>query len=89
MNSEGGFVIYSKKPCPYCDAAKRLLISRNIPFAEIDLTDQDDLIQQTKEKYGHSTVPIILRDGQLIGGYDELAGLDRSGSLQTPRERRQ
>ena len=33
-------------------------------------------------KTGWRTVPIILIDGELIGGYQELAALDRSGELR-------
>lgn len=82
MTTKPRFVVYTKIPCPYCDAAKKLLEQRGIAFEAIDLTGQDDAIMALKEQLGHSTVPIILFDGQLVGGYTELAELDRTGQLK-------
>ena len=76
------FTVYRKMPCPYCDAAKKLLTQRDLAYKDIDLTGNDDAIVALKEKYGHATVPIILFDDKLIGGYEELATLDRSGELK-------
>lgn len=67
--------VYSKNHCPYCVKAKQLLKSKNIPFQEIDLTNdsatQDKLVQET----GWQTVPMIFIDGKLIGGFDNLNAL--------------
>ena len=80
--SASAFTVYSKVPCPYCEAAKRLLSARNIPYTLIDLTDKDDEIMAMKNQWGHATVPIVIYKDKLIGGYDELAALDRSGQLK-------
>ena len=74
-------VMYSKIPCPYCVAAKRFMQHKGIEFTEIDLTDQPDEIQRIKEKTGWATVPIILIDDKLIGGYTDLKHLDEKGEL--------
>lgn len=73
--------VYTKDPCPYCVRAIRLLNEKNIPFEEIDLTDQPEEIDRVKQKTGWRTVPIILIDDKLIGGYDDLKALDDSGAL--------
>lgn len=82
MSDETRFAIYSTVQCPYCIAAKRLLTERKIAYQEIDLTDDFDQINEVKQKYGHFTVPIILFDGALVGGYTELAEWDQSGELK-------
>lgn len=74
-------VMYFKIPCPYCDSAKRLLTNRNIPFEQIDLTDNPDEMNRIKNETGWRTVPIILIDGKLIGGYTDLKALADSGEL--------
>ncbi|GIL18668.1 MAG: glutaredoxin 3 [Oligoflexia bacterium] len=74
-------VMYSKIPCPFCVNAKRLLNAKNIPFEEIDLTDRADEMQKIKEETGWRTVPIILIDGKLVGGFTDLKALDDSGEL--------
>ena len=74
-------VIYSKVPCPYCVAAKNFLNDKGIPFEEIDLTHDMDQLQRIKEHYGWRTVPLILIDGTLVGGYTDLKAMDENGEL--------
>ena len=38
-------------------------------------------LSEVKQRYGHRTVPIILVDGEFIGGFDQLRALDARGSL--------
>jgi glutaredoxin 3 len=73
--------IYTTAVCPYCVAAKRLLHQRQIPFEEIDVSG--DLAKRAwlVEATGRRTVPQIFIHGEPIGGYDDLAALDRAGSL--------
>jgi glutaredoxin 3 len=73
--------MYSKVPCPYCVSAKNFLNGKNIPFQEIDLTGKPEEIDRIKEETGWRTVPIILINGQLIGGYTDLKALDDQGQL--------
>lgn len=74
--------IYTTRICPYCIAAKRLLGARRIPYEEIDVTgDQAKRAWLVEVTGGRKTVPQIFVRGRSIGGYDELAALDRSGQL--------
>lgn len=74
-------VMYSTTPCPYCVSAKRLLNSKNIAFVEINLVDKPDEMMALKERTGWRTVPQIFINGELIGGYTDLAALNESGNL--------
>ncbi len=74
-------VIYSKVPCPYCVRAKNFLSDKGVTFEEIDLTDKPDEIEKIKNDTGWKTVPIIMIDGKLIGGYTDLKTLDEEGKL--------
>jgi glutaredoxin 3 len=74
--------IYTTRSCPYCVTAKRLLSARKIPYQEVDVTGDDAKRAWLVEATRRRTVPQIFIDGQAIGGYDELAALDRSGRLQ-------
>jgi glutaredoxin 3 len=74
-------VVYSTQVCPYCIAAKRLLGARRIPYQEIDVTGDDAKRVWLAETTGRRTVPQIFIKGEPIGGYDELAAMDRSGQL--------
>jgi glutaredoxin 3 len=73
--------VYSTRICPYCVAAKRLLSQRGIAYREIDVTGDDAkrawLLETTKRR----TVPQIFIGDQAIGGFDDLAAMDKSGEL--------
>ena len=65
-------LLYSTSFCGYCVAAKRMLERDGIPFEEIDLSNQPDLRNELVAKTGWRTMPLILIDGDLLGGYTEL-----------------
>lgn len=73
--------IYTKDPCPYCVRAINFLNGKGVPFEEVDLTGQDDEIARIKRETGWATVPIILIDGKLVGGYTDIKALDEEGKL--------
>jgi len=73
--------IYTTAFCAYCDAAKRLLKSRHLEFEEIDVSEPAQK-EALKNRTGWRTVPQIFFDGKLIGGYQELAAMDRKGELK-------
>ena len=76
-------VIYTTTYCPFCDAAKNLLKSLDIEFDEVDLTDNLEERLEISTKYNWRTVPLILIDNKLIGGFDELNNLNNNGELKS------
>jgi glutaredoxin 3 len=69
--------VYTAERCPYCVRATRLLSTREIPFTEVELdaAGRAALVERT----GMMTVPqIVLDDSEFLGGYDQLAALDRA-----------
>lgn len=76
--------IYTTKYCSYCQAAKRLLAERKVSYEEIDLNSLDGAtVDQLLQRSGMKTVPQIFFGDKLIGGYTELAKLDRQDSLKS------
>jgi glutaredoxin 3 len=73
--------IYTTRVCGYCVAAKHLLAARKVPYEEIDVTSDPAKRTWLVEATGRRTVPQIFIGAEPIGGYDELAALDRSGEL--------
>ena len=73
--------IYTSTYCPYCHAAKGLLSRKGVEYVEIDLSTDHELRIQLVDKHKWRTVPIILINDELIGGYEELADLERKGEL--------
>jgi alkyl hydroperoxide reductase subunit F len=79
--SQPEIILYTREWCPYCAKAKALLQSKDIEWQEFDLTLNKPLQREMLERTGQRSVPQILMDGQLIGGYDDLARLNASGEL--------
>ena len=77
-----GVVVYTAPLCGYCNAAKRLLDSKKIPYEVIDLGGDPAARARLVEQTGWRTVPIILVDDDLVGGYTELVRAMRRGDLQ-------
>lgn len=65
-------LVYSKKPCPYCEQAKTLLTKKGFNYTELDVTRPDVLDQLRDLVPGVKTVPQIFIDGNHVGGYTEL-----------------
>ena len=65
-------IIWSKYNCPYCDQAKALLTQRNVRFEERKIGDgytREELLEAVPTA---RTVPQIIINGNLIGGFTEL-----------------
>ena len=73
--------VYTGPFCGYCNAAKRLLDTKGIAYEAIDLGGRPDERARLVSETGWRTVPIILVDGELIGGYTELTRAIRAGEL--------
>jgi glutaredoxin 3 len=75
-------LIFTTQFCGYCRAAKNLLSAKAIEFAEIDVGfDADKRVEMVQRAGGLLTVPQIFIKGRHVGGYDELAALEREGKL--------
>jgi glutaredoxin 3 len=75
--------MYTTAWCGYCIRAKALLEQRGLEYEELRLDGDPSFRRTLLELTGHWTVPQILIDGEPIGGYTELAELDRAGKLET------
>jgi glutaredoxin 3 len=75
--------MYSTAVCPYCQRAEMLLKQRGVTEIEKIRIDLDPVQRDAMiEKTGRRTVPQIFIGQTHVGGFDDLAALDRSGGLQ-------
>lgn len=76
--------MYSTGFCGYCQRARNLLERKGIAVREIkideDVKERDAMLQKSS---GRRTVPQIFIGARHVGGFDDLAALDRSGELDT------
>ncbi len=77
-----GVLMYSSRFCPYCHAAKRLLVARGAAFEEIDVDFHPERrAEMIARAGGRRTVPQIFVGEHHVGGCDELYALERDGEL--------
>lgn len=74
--------MYTTAYCGYCLRAERLLETKGITdIVKIRVDEQPEERIAMMKRTGRRTVPQIYIGDQHVGGYDELAALDRAGRL--------
>ena len=80
--SAAEIVMYSTAWCGYCQRARNLLERKGAAVREVkideDPKERDIMLARSN---GRRTVPQIFIGERHVGGYDDLAALDRSGEL--------
>ncbi len=84
-------VMYTSPGCPFCEMAKRLLTEKGQIWTEIDVEGEPGRRSEMIERSGRITAPQIWIGDRHVGGFDELADLERRGELDgllglSPRE---
>jgi len=75
--------MYSTASCPYCVRAERLLAARGVSQIDKLRVDLDaGLREEMVRLTGRRTVPQIYVGQTHVGGFDDLAALDREGKLE-------
>lgn len=74
--------IYTSSHCPYCVRAKELFKKKGQTYQEINVETDEAAWQECLKRSGNrQTVPQIFINDQHIGGFDDLAALDKAGKL--------
>lgn len=76
--------MYTTAVCPYCIRAEQLLDRKGVTEIErlrVDL--HPELGVEMTAKTGRRTVPQIFIGERHVGGYDDMAALDRAGELDS------
>ena len=75
--------MYTSKICPFCVRAEMLLKQKGVQhidkvFVDSDPAEKEKMMQIT----GRRTVPQIYIAETHVGGFDDLAALERAGKLE-------
>ncbi len=74
--------MYTTAYCGFCRRAERLLESRGVTeIAHIHVDEEPQQRIAMMQRTGRRTMPQIYIGDHHVGGYDELAALDRAGRL--------
>ena len=77
-------LMYSTGVCPFCVMAERLLRAKGVQEIEKIRVDLEPARRaEMVERTGRRTVPQIYVGDRHVGGYDDLAALDRAGGLDS------
>lgn len=82
-NNGTGLVIYVAPKCPFCMRVKGLFTAYNVHPTLIDTTlpENVEAYAALAAKHEHYTVPLVLFNGRLIGGCDDVCALIERGEL--------
>ncbi len=74
--------MYSTGLCPFCQRAEQILLRKGVTdlnkiLVDVDVSEREAMIART----GRRTVPQIFIGDLHVGGFDDLAELDRKGCL--------
>lgn len=73
--------MYTSNSCPYCRMAKQLLARRGVAPQEINVDLDPGQRDAMMARTGRRSVPQIYIGERHVGGFDDLAALERSGGL--------
>ncbi|HHJ19447.1 MAG TPA: glutaredoxin 3 [Gammaproteobacteria bacterium] len=79
--SEPQVVVYTSAFCPYCSWAKQLLGAKKVGYEEIRIDLMPEQAEVMVQRSGRMSVPQIFIGEHHVGGYDDMAALDRVGKL--------
>lgn len=81
MTVQAKVVVYTTDYCPYCVRALALLRSKGAEPIEIDVTSDQEKRRWLVEATGQRTVPQVFINGKPVGGFTDIAALDKKGEL--------
>ena len=63
--------VYSTPTCPWCIRAKQFLKDSNIDFQNIDVSSNQQAVDDLMQKSGQMGVPVLDIEGEIIVGFDK------------------
>ena len=74
-------LMYSSRLCPYCRMAERLLEKKGAQTEKVMVDENPARRDEMTRRAGRTSVPQIFIGETYVGGYAELAELERAGRL--------
>ena len=76
MDSDHLYTVFSKNNCSYCVRAIELIRSNNFQVVVKKIDESDEFFAEMRKLAPlMRTMPVILKDDQLVGGYSDLLKL--------------
>ncbi|MEO2094708.1 MAG: glutaredoxin domain-containing protein [bacterium] len=75
--------IYTQSYCPFCRSAIQLLDDLGAPYSHHEMDEKGPELDEIKARFDHHTIPIVVIDDALVGGFTELSKLAEQGGIET------
>ncbi len=72
--------VYTTPTCVFCLPVKKLLEDRGVAYEEIDVSQNQEALEEIKDRTGQAGVPVTEIEGELVVGFDKekiIALLDK------------
>jgi len=63
--------VYGTATCPFCVKVKEFLKDNNVEYEDIDVSADQEKVQEMMRKSGQMGVPVLDIDGTVIVGFDK------------------
>ena len=73
--------IYTTNWCSFCVMAKRYFDEQEMSYEEINIEEEGISREELQKVTGGMSVPQIVIDDEVIGGYDNLMAMASAGEL--------
>ncbi len=73
--------IYTTNWCSFCVMAKRYFDEQEMSYEEINIEEEGMSREELQKVTGGMSVPQIVIDDEVIGGYDNLMAMASAGEL--------
>jgi glutaredoxin 3 len=73
--------VYSTRVCPYCRMAEKLLDKKGATYEKVMVDEMPERREEMERLSGRKTVPQIFINNTPVGGFTDLAELERTGKL--------
>ena len=81
MTAPADVLVYTTTYCPYCVRAKALLAKKGASYTEVECTERPEVRDWLVEASKQRTVPQVFINGRSVGGFSDLAALEKAGGL--------
>ena len=75
--------IYTTNWCSFCVMAKRYFDEQEMSYEEINIEEEGMSREELQKVTGGMSVPQIVIDDEVIGGYENLMAMASAGELPT------
>jgi len=71
MENKKKIKVFSTPSCPYCVTLKEFLKEKGFEFEDIDVSQDEESLNEMVDKSGQMGVPVITIDENVIIGFDK------------------